>query len=194
VLIGRRAATRGVFFDRRVFLISYDPTQDPEGRVLEPLLLANGPVGAGISLEYYFSTVSNDRYGCGTKVVHNLTGLLGVMEGTSSDLRPGLPRQMIEIHEAMRLLIVVEHETAVLEAVYRRQPALQELIGNGWVQLAAKDPHSGAIHRFLPDRGWIEWRDAGNAVPRVATSGEWTRGRRDHLPPALVEAASRGAS
>jgi hypothetical protein len=194
VLIGRRAATRGVFFDRRMFLISYDPTQDPEGRVLEPLLLANGPVGAGISLEYYFSTVSNDRYGCGTKVVHNLTGLLGVMEGTSSDLRPGLPRQMIEIHEAMRLLIVVEHETAVLEAVYRRQPALQELIGNGWVQLAAKDPYSGAIHRFLPGRGWVEWHDPGSAVARVATSGEWTRGRRDHLPPALVEAAVRGPS
>jgi hypothetical protein len=193
VFVGRRAATRGVFFDRRMFLISYDPSEDPDGCVLELLLLANGPVGAGISLEYYFSTVNNERYGCGTKVVHNITGLLGVMEGTSSDLRPGLPRQMIEIHEAMRLLLVVEHEPRVLDALYRRQPALQELVGNGWVQLAAKDPGSARIHRFVPGAGWIEWQDRGTVVPRVACSRDWTRGSRDHLEPALVDAAARGA-
>jgi uncharacterized protein YbcC (UPF0753/DUF2309 family) len=194
VFVGRRAATRGVFFDRRMFLISYDPSQDPDGRVLEPLLLANAPVGAGISLEYYFSTVDNERYGCGTKVVHNITGLFGVMEGTSSDLRPGLPRQMIEIHEAMRLLIVVEHELPVLDALYARQRPLQTLVGNGWVQLAAKDPRSGRIHRFVPVAGWIEWRDPGSVVPRVGCSGDWIRGQRGNLPPALVDAPARGAS
>ncbi len=194
VFVGRRAATRGIFFDRRVFLISYDPSQDPGGQVLEALLLANAPVGAGISLEYYFSTVSNERYGCGTKVVHNITGLFGVMEGTSSDLRPGLPRQMIEIHEAMRLLIVVEHELPVLDTLYARQPSLQALVGNGWVQLAAKDPHSSRLHRFVPGVGWIEWRNPGNAVPKVAWSKDWIRGRRDNLPPALVEAAARSPS
>ncbi|MCW8887437.1 MAG: DUF2309 domain-containing protein, partial [Gammaproteobacteria bacterium] len=56
-IIGRRSVSRGAFFDRRIFLISYDPTTDKDGSVLERLLLANGPVGAGISLEYYFSTV-----------------------------------------------------------------------------------------------------------------------------------------
>jgi uncharacterized protein YbcC (UPF0753/DUF2309 family) len=177
-----------------MFLISYDPSQDPDGRVLEPLLLANAPVGAGISLEYYFSTVDNERYGCGTKVVHNITGLFGVMEGTSSDLRPGLPRQMIEIHEAMRLLIVVEHELPVLDALYARQRPLQTLVGNGWVQLAAKDPRSGRIHRFVPVAGWIEWRDPGSVVPRVGCSGDWIRGQRGNLPPALVDAPARGAS
>src|SRR5690606_5432939 len=34
-VIGRRSLTQGLFLDRRVFLISYDPTQDPEGSVLE---------------------------------------------------------------------------------------------------------------------------------------------------------------
>ena len=51
------ALSRGAFFDRRMFLISYDPTLDPEGKLLEAILLAAGAVGAGISLEYYFSTV-----------------------------------------------------------------------------------------------------------------------------------------
>ena len=39
-----------------------------------------GPVGAGISLEYYFSSVDNERYGCGSKITHNLTGLFGVAQ------------------------------------------------------------------------------------------------------------------
>jgi len=90
-VVGRRALTQGVFFDRRVFLISYDPTQDQMARCWKAVLLAVGPVCAGINLEYYFSTVNNERLGCGTKVPHNIVGLFGVMEGTSNDLRTGLP-------------------------------------------------------------------------------------------------------
>ena len=185
-LIGRRSVTRGAFFDRRAFLISYDPSRDPEGKVLEGLLLANGPVGAGINLEYYFSTVDNERYGCGTKAVHNVAGFFGVMEGTSSDLRTGLPRQMIEIHEAMRLLVVVEHKIDVVTEIYKRQPPLQELIGGGWLLVAAKDPDSPAIHFFDPARGWIPWQDGGEAVPTVERSLDWFRGHREPLAPALL--------
>ncbi len=185
--IGRRAATRGTFFDRRMFLISYDCSSDPDGRVLEPMLVANGQVGAGISLEYYFSTVDNDRYGSGSKVTHNIAGLFGVMDGTSSDLRTGLPAQMIEIHEAMRLLIVVEQTPEVLSAIYARQPVLQELVGNGWVQLAVKDPDSPAIQRFVPGSGWVAWHATGTLPPTAPSSGDWMRGHRDALPPALIE-------
>jgi hypothetical protein len=183
--IGRRAMSRGAFFDRRAFLISYDPTGDPDGRVLEGLLLANGPVGAGISLEYYFSTVDNERYGCGTKTQHNVVGLFGVMQGAASDLRTGLPRQMIEIHEAMRLLVVVEAKTDLVTALYRRQPPLQELIGKGWIVVAAKDPDSPAIHLFDPERGWLPWRGEAR-LKTVEASLDWFRGRRDPLPPVLL--------
>lgn len=188
-LIGRRSMSRGAFFDRRSFLISYDPTADPEGRVLEAILLAAGPVGAGISLEYYFSTVNNDGYGCGTKVVHNIAGLLGVMEGASSDLRTGLPRQMIEIHEAMRLLIVCEHRPEILSAITARQPALAELVGNGWVQLAAKNPDSADIHFYKPGRGWTRWQGSGVPLPVVERSADWYTGHSDALAPALIRRA-----
>jgi uncharacterized protein YbcC (UPF0753/DUF2309 family) len=66
-----------------------------------------------------------------------MTGFLGVMEGASSDLRTGLPRQMIEIHEAMRLQVIVEAKTDILTEIYKRQPPLQELIGKGWLLLSA---------------------------------------------------------
>ena len=190
-LVGRRAMSQGVFLDRRAFLVSYDPTQDPSGTVLEGILLAVGPVGAGINLEYYFSTVNNERLGCGTKTPHNVTGLFAVMEGASSDLRTGLPRQMIEIHEPLRLQIVVEARVEVLAAIYGRQPALRELIGNEWVHLIAKDPNTGEFSIFDPARGFVPWTGPVRPLPERARSTDWYRGHPDPLPPALIGEAPR---
>ncbi len=186
-VIGRRAITQGAFFDRRTFLISYDPSTDPSGAVIERLLLANGPVGAGISLEYYFSTVNNEEYGCGTKVLHNITGLFGVMEGASSDLRTGLPRQMIEIHEAMRLQVIVEAKIDLLTEIYIRQPPLQELVGNGWLLLSAKDPDSQRIDVFYPDKGWVQWDGQVTPLPTVKKSADWYEGQMEPLTPVLLQ-------
>lgn len=185
-LVGRRSMSQGVFLDRRAFLISYDPTQDPTGTVLEGILLAVGPVGAGINLEYYFSTVNNERLGCGTKTPHNVTGLFAVMEGASSDLRTGLPRQMIEIHEPVRLQIVVEARTEVLAAIYSRQASLRELIGNEWVHVIAKDPDTGEFSIFDPARGFVSWAGPVRPLPVRARSGDWYRGQTEPLPPALI--------
>ena len=186
--IGRRSMSRGGFFDRRAFLISYDPLPDGDGRILEATLLAAAPVGAGINLEYYFSTVNNEGYGCGSKVMHNLAGLFGVMQGSSSDLRTGLPLQMVEIHEAMRLLVIVEQTREIVGAIYQRQPPLQELIGNGWVLLAVLDPLRGDIELFDPARGWQPWTaDATDPpLPECERSRDWFAGRREPLPPALL--------
>lgn len=192
-LVGRRSASRGICFDRRMFLISYDPTQDPEGSILEGILLAVGPVGAGINLEYYFSTVNNERLGCGSKVPHNVTGLFGVMEGTASDLRTGLPRQMIEVHEAMRLLLVVEQTPRVLGAICERQAPVRELVGNGWLQLASLHPETGEIQTFERGHGFIPWSDPDGELPAVEHSFDWYRGHTQPLPPARVRSANPSA-
>jgi len=185
-LVGRRTMSQGVFLDRRAFLVSYDPTQDPDGTVLEGILLAVGPVGAGINLEYYFSTVNNERFGCGTKTPHNVTGLFAVMEGASSDLRTGLPRQMVEIHEPLRLQMVVEARTDILAAIYGRQAALRELIGNGWVHLIAKDPDTGEFAIFDPAQGFIPWIGPIRSLPVCRRSSDWYSGQTGPLPPALI--------
>lgn len=189
-LVGRRTMSQGVFLDRRAFLVSYDPTQDPDGTVLEGILLAVGPVGAGINLEYYFSTVNNERLGCGTKTPHNVTGLFAVMEGASSDLRTGLPRQMIEIHEPVRLQMVVEAHTDILAAIYGRQAGLRELIGNEWVQLIAKHPDRDEFALFDPAKGFVPWLEPIQQLPVCACSGDWYRGQTDPLPPALIGATA----
>ncbi|MBA2769806.1 MAG: DUF2309 domain-containing protein, partial [Sporichthyaceae bacterium] len=185
-VVGRRCLTQGVFFDRRGFVISYDPTQDPTGGIVERILLSMGPVGAGINLEYYFSSVDNEVYGCDTKVPHNVSGLLGVMGGAASDLRTGLPKQMIEIHEPMRLLMVVESTTDVLGQIYGRQPAIAELLDNAWVHLVAMDPEDGTLTLFVPGVGFVAWDEHVPDLPVVGSSFDYYRGRTDFLTPALV--------
>ena len=185
--IGRRSITQGAFWDRRSFLISYNPTEDPEGTILERILLAAGPVGAGINLEYYFSTVNNDQYGCGTKIIHNVAGLVGVMEGGCSDLRTGLPNQMIEIHEAMRLQVVVEATPEILTTIYQRQPPLQELIGNGWLLVTAMHPDTGDLYPFDPQSGFNKWQGQTRPLEKVKHSIDWYSGQLGPLPFALID-------
>ncbi|MGD8785098.1 MAG: Na-translocating system protein MpsB, partial [Thioalkalispiraceae bacterium] len=190
-IIGRRNISQGVFFDRRTFLISYDPSIDPEGRVLENILLNAGPVGAGINLEYYFSTVNNDGYGCGSKITHNIIGNFGILDGTRSDLRTGLPTQMIEIHEAMRLQVVVESKVDIVTEIYNRQPVLQELIGNGWLLVSVKDYEQATIHIFDPVDGFIEWQSTAAQLPTIEKSIEWYQGYSGPRTPALLSKPGR---
>jgi uncharacterized protein len=186
-LVGRRALTRGLHLDRRPFLISYDPAIDRGAEILERILAAVGPVGAGISLEYYFSAVDNERFGCGTKLPHNVTGLIGVMNGHQGDLRTGLPLQMVELHEPMRLLLIVEASCEDLLAVAGRQPGVAELVVNEWVQLVSVHPATGAMHVFRTGR-FVPYAPAPLMLPEVERSVDWHGGSRAFLPPALVRA------
>jgi uncharacterized protein YbcC (UPF0753/DUF2309 family) len=185
-MVGRRQRTRGMFLDRRWFLTSYDPNQDDaDSTILTRILSAVIPVCAGINLEYYFSYTDSVRLGCGTKLPHNITALLGVMDGASSDLRPGLPWQMVEIHEPVRLLFIIETTPKALERILDCNPPLAALCRNGWVQLATLDPHSSEIH--LMRNATLELYAPPPAdLPEVAASADWYRGWRDHLGYAII--------
>lgn len=188
--VGRRALTAGLFLDRRAFLVSYDPEVDPTGAILERILLAAGPVGAGINLEYYFSAVDQEGLGSGTKLPHNVTGLLGVMNGASSDLRTGLPKQMIEIHEPVRLQLIVEATPETLLAIAARQPAIAELVKNEWLRLSAVDPKTREVHVFDARFGFRPYRTNSAGLPKVSRSREWYEGRDNFIPPALIRPAT----
>lgn len=192
-VIGRRSLTQGVFFDRRVFLISYDSTQDLDGKILEDILLTVVPIVAGINLEYYFSTVNNERLGSGSKVPHNVTGFFGVMEGASSDLRTGLPQQMVEIHEAMRLQVLVEAKASVLERIYAEQKSLRELIAGEWIHLSTKDPVSGEIFFFERGTGFVPWQAEAKELPVRENSQDCYREQTLPVPPMLIKQPLRQA-
>ncbi len=185
-LVGRRHWSRGLFLDRRAFLTSYDPSQDDEDHnILLRILSAVIPVCAGINLEYYFSCVDYSRYGSGSKLPHNLVSLLGVMEGTSSDLRTGLYQQMVEIHEPMRILFVIESTAEAMLSILRRNAGIERLVRNCWVHLAVIDPATSEIQIFHGGR--FEPFKAGTSKMReVDSSLSCYLGSRDHLPFASI--------
>jgi uncharacterized protein YbcC (UPF0753/DUF2309 family) len=185
-IVARRERTRGLYLDRRAFLVSYDPLQDDDdGFTLARLLGAAVPVCAGINLEYYFSHVDSQGYGCGTKLPHNITSLLGVMDGAASDLRTGLPWQMVEIHEPIRLLFIIETTAETLLKVMNRNPVVGDTIRKEWVQVAILDPNSGEIRIFKNER--FEPTPPQSAeLPTAESSADWYRGWRDHLEFAVI--------
>jgi len=147
-VIGRPSFTKKVFLDRRAFANSYDYEQDPTGKYLLAILNAVAPVCGGINLEYYFSRVDNEKLGAGSKLPHNVVGLNGVANGVEGDLRPGLPVQMTELHDPLRLMVVIEHFPEVVLDVIKMNPATYQWFKNEWVVLSVIDPVTKSISRF----------------------------------------------
>jgi uncharacterized protein YbcC (UPF0753/DUF2309 family) len=147
-IIGNRTITKGLFLDRRAFLNSYDYKTDLGGRLLTGLMRPIGPVCGGINLEYYFSRVDNYKLGAGTKLPHNVMGLIGVANSSDGDLRPGLPLQMIEVHDPVRLLVIVEHFPNVVLQTIQSAPEMYEWYINEWVHLMVIHPETSQFFYF----------------------------------------------
>lgn len=147
-IVGRRTVSEQLFLDRRSFLNSFDYRVDPVGDYLAGILGAVAPVGGGINLEYYFSRVDNHKLGAGSKLPHNVMGLIGVANGIDGDLRPGLPSQMIEVHDPVRLLIIVEHTPEAVKYAITKNLATYEWFCNQWVNLVVLNPNNGELYRF----------------------------------------------
>lgn len=185
--VGRRARIRGLYLDRRSFLHSYDPTQDDEhGTILGRILGAVVPVCEGINMQYLLSYVDSTGWACGSKLPHNVTSLLGVMDGMASDLRPGLPWQGVDIHEPVRLLFVIETSPEVMTRIMDRSEIVGRILRNGWAQLAVLDPESSVIQVFR-NGDFHAYRPETSELPKAGSSADWYRGWRDHLGFAVIE-------
>ena len=192
--VGRRARVRGLYLDRRCFLHSYEPhADDSECTILGRILGAVVPVCSGINLQYFFSYIDSPGWGCGTKLPHNVTSLMGVMDGALSDLRPGLPWQGVEIHEPVRLLIVIEATPEGIHKIMSRSEVVRNIIENGWVQLALLDPDSNKILVYREGTFHV-FRASITDLPKAPTSADWYRGWREHLGFAQIESRSQNNS
>ena len=150
-IIGRREISKNIFLDRRAFLNSYDYKTDPTGTLLVNVISPIGPVCGGINLEYYFSRIDNQKLGAGTKLPHNVMGLIGVSNSSDGDLRPGLPLQMIEVHDPIRLLVVVEQFPEIVLKVLKSSDNIYNWYSKQWIHLVVINPLDGNLYQFKND-------------------------------------------
>ncbi len=180
-IIGRRALTKSLFLDRRAFMNSYDYTIDPEGKILFGIMKPIGPVCGGINLEYFFSRTDNQKLGAGTKLPHNVMGLFGVANGTDGDLRPGLPSQMIEIHDPIRLLVIVEHFPEIVLQTIQKLPEMYEWFVNDWVHLVAMNPETKEFF-LIKDGKFSIYEPLTEKIDKVTDTMPLTETTQENLP------------
>ena len=152
-----RTRTAGRSLAGRAFLHDYDWQKDKGFGVLELIMTAPVVVASWISLQYYGSSVAPEVFGGGNKLLHNVVGGFGVVEGNSGTLRTGLPWQSVHdgealVHEPLRLTVCIEAPREAMTAVLERHPGVAALFDNRW------------LHLFALDKGGrMAWRYAGHA-------------------------------
>ena len=154
-----RARTSGKSFDGRVFLHDYDWAPDENFSTLELIMTAPVVVASWISLQYYGSTVAPDVFGSGNKLLHNVTGGIGVVEGNGGLLRAGLPWQSVHdgetyVHEPLRLSVCIEAPRQAMSDILKRHDGVRALFDNRWLHLFALDNQGRMAWRYAGDLQW----------------------------------------
>jgi uncharacterized protein YbcC (UPF0753/DUF2309 family) len=149
-----RSRTVSLDLAGEIFLHDYDWRRDQDYKVLELIMTAPVVVASWISLQYYGSCVAPELFGSGNKLLHNVTGGLGVVEGNGGVLRAGLPWQSVHdgnrlIHDPLRLTVVIEAPREAIDGVLGRHHEVRALFDNRW------------LHLFALDRGRLAWRYTG---------------------------------
>lgn len=185
-IVGRRKIHQHLFLDRRAFLNSYDYTQDSDGKLLTKIIKAITPVCGGINLEYYFSKMDNHRLGAGSKLPHNVIALLGVGNGTEGDLRTGLPAQMLNIHDSIRLLMAIEHYPEVVQKAIADDSKTYQWYYNNWIHLVAIEPETCKIYHFQKG-SWIPYTPLTKNLPVTNVIEPLIENYSQNLPVYLIQ-------
>lgn len=167
-----RHMTRGRDLSGEAFLHSYDWQRDEAFGILELILTAPVVVASWISLQYFGSCVRPDLFGAGNKVLHNVIGGFGVLEGNAGLLRTGLPIQSVHdgdrfVHEPVRLTIVVAAPREAIDQVLLKHPGVGALFDNEWLRLYTLGDDGRLEARYCPGHGWApaHWTRSRVAEP-----------------------------
>jgi hypothetical protein len=157
-IAAQRGATRHSDLGGRAFLHSYDWQADAGFGTLELILTAPVVVASWISLQYYGSAVAPGAFGGGNKLIHNVTGGIGVIEGNGGRLRAGLPWQAVHdgkglVHDPLRLSVMIEAPQTAITDVLARHDGVRALFDNGWLHLFALEAGRIAA-RYQPGLAW----------------------------------------
>lgn len=159
-VVAPRERTKGIDFQGKSFLHSYNWESDKNFSILELIMTAPMVVTSWINLQYYGSTVDNKNYGSGNKTLHNVTAGLGVLEGYSGDIRVGLPMQAIHDgkdfqHEPLKLKVIIEAPIDEMNKILEKHEAVRNLCDNGWIYLHAMDENGKVSHTYKGGLNWL---------------------------------------
>lgn len=170
-----RNRTAGKNLNGRAFLHDYDWRQDDGFGILELIMTAPVVVASWISLQYYGSSVAPGQFGGGNKLLHNVIGGIGVVEGNGGTLRAGLPWQSVHdgnrlVHEPLRLTVCIEAPCDAMSRILYRHPEVRALFDNRWLHLFALDDEGRMASRYRGDLEWesVEQAHSGSTLPELA--------------------------
>jgi uncharacterized protein YbcC (UPF0753/DUF2309 family) len=171
-----RTRTQGLSLAGRAFLHDYDWAQDKGFKVLELIMTAPVVVASWISLQYYGSTVSPETFGGGNKLLHNVTGGIGVVEGNGGVLRAGLPWQSVHdgerfMHEPVRLSVCIEAPREAMIDILKRHQGVRSLFDNRWLTLFAMDSEGRVAWRYAGDLQWLPVGEEGTEAQPLRAVG-----------------------
>lgn len=158
-IVAPRHRTAGRNLGGRAFLHDYDWRSDEGFALLEVILTAPVVVASWISLQYYGSSVAPELFGAGNKLLHNVTGGIGVVEGNGGLLRAGLPWQSVHdgerlVHQPLRMSVLVDAPREAISTILARHPDLRRLFQHGWMHLFALDEQGRMAWRHEGEQGW----------------------------------------
>ncbi|WP_323786039.1 DUF2309 domain-containing protein [Thalassovita sp.] len=168
-----RYRTGGANLSGQAFLHNYDWKRDEGFGVLELIMTAPVVVASWISLQYYGSTVAPALFGGGNKLLHNVVGGIGVLEGNNGAPRPGLPWQSVHDgnglqHDPLRLSVIIEAPREAMSEILARHPGIRELFDNGWLHLIAMDDKGALAWRYSGDLKWTPFRGQPDVACAIA--------------------------
>ena len=153
-IVAPRSRCRHMNLGGRSFLHDYRWERDPGFKVLELIMTAPMVVTNWINMQYYASTVDNQLYGSGDKVLHNVVGgNVGVFEGNGGDLRIGLPMQSLHdgerfVHTPLRLSVYIEAPRTEIDRIVQAHAVVKQLVDHEWLHLFQIEPAGRAIARY----------------------------------------------
>jgi uncharacterized protein len=164
-----RSRTGGTSLAGRAFLHDYVWQADEGFGVLELIMTAPVVVASWISLQYYGSSVDPEVWGGGNKLIHNVVGGIGVVEGNGGTLRAGLPWQSVHdgtglVHEPLRLTVCIEAPVQAMTDILARHDSVRALFDNRWLHLIALDEEGQMAQRYTGNLTWQAIDRAGQTA------------------------------
>ena len=135
------------------FLHNYNWETDTDFKTLELIMTAPMVVTSWINLQYFASSVDNKNTGAGNKVLHNIVGGFGVIEGFGGDLKGGLALQSVHDvkkfqHLPQQLNVMIEAPLKAINQILDKHTSIKDLVDNNWINLLAFDESGKVSYKY----------------------------------------------